>query len=225
MPFIVLSYIPYKIVGYMSSTVINSYLSCVRLAANHERGKLKGTYRSFMDGLKGTISADIVILVCVLARLSLGGVKASCAMGPLAVSRNVEINVFSLVSVIPNVSLLLYVVPVFFCSLANSGGRHIAGRLTRGHMGRNVMVDRWYLLPLWTLGARKVSGFGLFLVVLLFAVLSGILSCGGEFSAVSGYIRGRSRKWVQELVWVMCYAIGAEQGGKGWCVNKFSRPL
>ena len=73
--------------------------------------------QSFVTKLGAALSTSFIILMYIIVDLDVGSINASVTANPLMMSHGVRSGIFSVVSLIPAISLLVCTIPMFFYNL------------------------------------------------------------------------------------------------------------
>lgn len=73
--------------------------------------------QSFVTKLGAALSTSFIILMYIIVDLDVGSINASVTANPLLMSHGVRNGIFSVVSLIPAISLLVCTIPMFFYNL------------------------------------------------------------------------------------------------------------
>ena len=73
--------------------------------------------QSFVTKLGAALSTSFIILMYIIVDLDVGSINASVTANPLMMSHGVRGGIFSVVSLIPAISLLVCTIPMFFYNL------------------------------------------------------------------------------------------------------------
>ena len=73
--------------------------------------------QSFVTKLGAALSTSFIILMYIIVDLDVGSINASVTANPQLMSHGVRNGIFSVVSLIPAISLLVCTIPMFFYNL------------------------------------------------------------------------------------------------------------
>ena len=113
-PFFVISCIPLGAINVCSFAMIGDCLDYMEWKTGARLTGLGSAIQSFVTKFGNAISTSFIIVMYMIVNLNVADINASVTANPLEMTEAVRTGMFSLISIIPAVSLLLCTVPLFF---------------------------------------------------------------------------------------------------------------
>ncbi|MDR2646666.1 MAG: MFS transporter [Oscillospiraceae bacterium] len=127
-PFLVICSIPLGVINVVSYAMIGDALDHVEYTTGFRQNGLGQACQSFVLKLGNALATSVIVLMYKILDIDLGNVAvrtSTIAPQELANAATVRGGMFSLVSLIPAISLLLCVVPLFFYDLTGGKRREV----------------------------------------------------------------------------------------------------
>ena len=96
---------------------------------------------SFVSKLGNAVSTSFIIVMYMIVNLDVASISAKVTANPLEMSDGVRTGMFSLISIIPAVSLLLCTVPLFFYDLVGEKKEKITRELAEQRKARGIVIE------------------------------------------------------------------------------------
>ena len=97
--------------------------------------------QSFVTKLGNAISTSFIVLLYILVNLDVASISAKVTANPLEVGTQIRTGMFSLVSLIPGISLLICITPLFFYDLVGEKKKRITAELEQQRKERGIVID------------------------------------------------------------------------------------
>ena len=116
-PFLVLSCVPCGAINVCAFAMIGDCLDYMEWKTGTRLTGMGSAIQSFVTKLGAALSTSFIILMYIIVDLDVGSINASVTANPLLMSHGVRNGIFSVVSLIPAISLLVCTIPMFFYNL------------------------------------------------------------------------------------------------------------
>lgn len=116
-PFLVLSCVPCGAINVCAFAMIGDCLDYMEWKTGTRLTGMGSAIQSFVTKLGAALSTSFIILMYIIVDLDVGSINASVTANPLLMSHGVRSGIFSVVSLIPAISLLVCTIPMFFYNL------------------------------------------------------------------------------------------------------------
>ena len=116
-PLLVVCCIPVGVINVVSYAMIADSLDFMEWKTGRRENGLGSACQSFVLKLGNAVSTSAIILTYMLVNLDLNTIGISYSANPLEMAHTVRQGLFSLVSIVPGISLLLCVIPILFYDL------------------------------------------------------------------------------------------------------------
>lgn len=117
-PFIIIMSIPLGVLNTTSYAMIGDCLDYMEWKTGYRETALGSACQSFVNKLGNAVATCAIVLVYLGFKIDPGSIMmAEGSINPLTVSENIRFGMFSLVSLMPGISLILCIIPVLFYDL------------------------------------------------------------------------------------------------------------
>lgn len=140
-PFFVISCIPLGAINVCSFAMIGDCLDYMEWKAGARLTGLGSAIQSFVTKFGNAISTSFIIVMYMIVNLNVADINASVTANPLEMTEAVRTGMFSLISIIPAVSLLLCTVPLFFYDLVGEKKDRITKELAEQRAARGIIIE------------------------------------------------------------------------------------
>ncbi len=140
-PFFVISCIPLGAINVCSFAMIGDCLDYMEWKTGARLTGLGSAIQSFVTKFGNAISTSFIIVMYMIVNLNVADINASVTAHPLEMTEAVRTGMFSLISIIPAVSLLLCTVPLFFYDLVGEKKDRITKELAEQRAARGVVIE------------------------------------------------------------------------------------
>ena len=140
-PFFVISCIPLGAINVCSFALIGDCLDYMEWKTGARLTGLGSAIQSFVTKFGNAISTSFIIVMYMIVNLNVADINASVTANPLEMTDAVRTGMFSLISIIPAVSLLLCTVPLFFYDLVGEKKDRITKELAEQRAARGVVIE------------------------------------------------------------------------------------
>lgn len=140
-PFFVISCIPLGAINVCAFAMIGDCLDYMEWKTGARLTGLGSAIQSFVTKLGNAISTSFIIVMYMIVNLDVASISAKVTANPLEMDAGVRTGMFSLISIIPAVSLLLCTVPLFFYDLVGEKKEKITRELAEQRKARGVVIE------------------------------------------------------------------------------------
>lgn len=140
-PFFVISCIPLGAINVCSFAMIGDCLDYMEWKTGARLTGLGSAIQSFVTKFGNAISTSFIIVMYMIVDLNVADINASVTANPLEMTEAVRTGMFSLISIIPAVSLLLCTVPLFFYDLVGEKKDRITKELAEQRAARGIIIE------------------------------------------------------------------------------------
>lgn len=140
-PFIIIMSIPLGVLNTTSYAMIGDCLDYMEWKTGYRETALGSACQSFVNKLGNAVATCAIVLVYLGFKIDPGSIMmAEGSINPLTVSENIRFGMFSLVSLMPGISLILCIIPVLFYDLTGEKKDKILRELAerRASAGMNI---------------------------------------------------------------------------------------
>ena len=140
-PLFVISCIPLGAINVCSFAMIGDCLDYMEWKTGARLTGLGSAIQSFVTKFGNAISTSFIIVMYMIVNLNVADINASVTANPLEMTEAVRTGMFSLISIIPAVSLLLCTVPLFFYDLVGEKKDRITKELAEQRAARGIVIE------------------------------------------------------------------------------------
>ncbi len=141
-PFIIIQCIPLGALNITSYAMIGDSLDYLELKTGYRDNGLGSACQSFVNQFGNAIATTFIVLMYIIINidpsqmLNSEAVKAATALAPMQ-----RFAMFSLVSVVPGISLILCAIPIFWYDLTGAKKDQITAELAEMRKQRGINVE------------------------------------------------------------------------------------
>ncbi len=141
-PFIIISSIPLGVLNVTSSAMIGDCLDYMELTTGHRDNALGAACQSFVNKLGNAVATTGIILMYMVIKLEPAAMYAQEAViSALDMTPLTRFAMFSLVSIVPGVSMLLCAIPMFFYDLEGNKKKLVTEALAKKRQEMGITID------------------------------------------------------------------------------------
>ena len=138
-PFFVISCIPLGAINVCLGAMIGDCLDYMEWQTGTRLTGMGSAVQSFVNKLGNALSTSFIIVMYMIVNLNVADISANVTANPLAMSATVRSGMFSLISIIPAVSLLLCTIPLFFYDLVGEKKARVTRELAEQRKEKGVV--------------------------------------------------------------------------------------
>lgn len=140
-PLLVISSMPLGTINVLSSAMVGDSLDYMEWKTGVRQNGLGNACQSFVNKLGNALATSAIILTYILVRLDVNTIGAAYTPDPAALDVGVRSGMFSLVSLVPAISLLLCMIPLFFYDLTGEKKEKITQELQQQRIQKGIVVE------------------------------------------------------------------------------------
>lgn len=140
-PFFVISCIPLGAINVCIGAMVADSLDYMEWKTGVRLTGLASAIQGFVSKFDNAIATSFIIIMYMIVHLDVTSISASVTANPLEMTETVRQGMFSLVSLIPAISLLLCTVPLFFYDLVGKKKEQITQELAEQRKERGVTIE------------------------------------------------------------------------------------
>ncbi len=141
-PFIILSCVPLGALNVTSAAMIGDCLDYMEWKTGHRDNALGAACQSFVNKLGNAVATTGIILMYMLIELDPASMYAKEAViSALDLAPEMRFAMFSLISIVPGVSMLLCAIPMFFYDLVGEKKDRITKELSEKRQKMGITID------------------------------------------------------------------------------------
>ncbi len=140
-PFLVLSCIPCGAINICAFAMVGDCLDYMEWKTGRRLTGMGSAIQSFVTKLGNAISTSFIVLMYIIVNLDVASINANVTANPLEMSSTVRTGMFSLVSIIPGISLLICILPIFFYDLVGEKKKKITKELEAQRKEKGIIIE------------------------------------------------------------------------------------
>ena len=140
-PFVILSCVPCGVINCVSSAMVGDCLDYMELTTGRRQNGLGNACQSFVSKLGNAVSTSVIVLMYILTELDLNKIGTSYTVNPLTMSHGIREGMFSLISIVPGISLLLCMIPMFFYDLTGDKKERVTKELAEKRVKEGIVIS------------------------------------------------------------------------------------
>lgn len=140
-PFLVLSSVPLGVLNIVSYAMVCDSLDYMEWSRGRRENGLGSACQAFVNKLSNALATSMIVLMYVIVQLDLSSISGDFSPDPTQLSHAVRQGMFSLVSIIPAVSMLLCIIPVLFYGLNTDKMKTITADLAERRKERGETIE------------------------------------------------------------------------------------
>lgn len=137
-PFLVLSSVPLGVLNIVSYAMIGDCLDFMEWKTGRRENALGSACQSFVNKLSNAIATSFIVLMYIIVSLDVSKIGTEYTPDPTALGHSVRQGMFSLVSIVPAVCMLLCVIPILFYDLTGEKKALITRELAERRAAREA---------------------------------------------------------------------------------------
>lgn len=139
-PFLVLSCIPCGAINICAFAMVGDCLDYMEWSTGKRLTGMGSAIQSFVTKLGNAISTSFIVLMYMIVNLDVASISAKVTANPLEMSEGIRTGMFSLVSLIPGISLLICIIPLLFYDLVGEKKEKITKELEQQRAKRGIII-------------------------------------------------------------------------------------
>lgn len=139
-PCLVLSTIPCGAINVCAFAMIGDCLDYMEWKTGRRLTGMGSAIQSFVTKFGNAISTSFIILMYIIVDLDVSSISAKITANPLDMSDSIRTGMFSIVSLIPAISLLVCIIPMFFYNLTGEFKDRMEKELAQQRAEKGITV-------------------------------------------------------------------------------------
>ena len=140
-PCLILSTIPCGAINVCAFAMIGDCLDYMEWKTGRRLTGMGSAIQSFVTKFGNALSTSFIILMYIIVDLDVASFSAKVTANPLDMSASVRTGMFSVVSLIPAISLLVCIIPMFFYNLTGDFKEKVERELAQQRKEKGITVD------------------------------------------------------------------------------------
>lgn len=140
-PLLVLSCIPCGAINICAFAMVGDCLDYMEWKTGVRLTGMGSAIQSFVTKLGNAISTSFIVLMYMIVNLDVASISAKVTANPLDMSSGIRTGMFSLVSIIPGISLLICIIPLFFYDLVGDKKKKITEELEEQRKAKGIVIE------------------------------------------------------------------------------------
>ncbi|MDD6728800.1 MAG: MFS transporter [Eubacteriales bacterium] len=140
-PCLVLSTIPCGAINVCAFAMIGDCLDYMEWKTGRRLTGMGSAIQSFVTKFGNAIATSFIILMYIIVDLDVSSISAKITANPLDMSESVRTGMFSIVSLIPAISLLICIIPMFFYNLTGDFKDRMEKELAQQRAEKGITVE------------------------------------------------------------------------------------
>lgn len=140
-PFLVLSCVPCGAINVCAFAMIGDCLDYMEWKTGTRLTGMGSAIQSFVTKLGSALSTSFIILMYIIIDLDVNSINAAVTANPTAMSDSIRSGMFSVVSLIPAISLLICIIPMFFYNLTGEFKEKMETELAEQRAAKGITIQ------------------------------------------------------------------------------------
>lgn len=141
-PCLLISTIPCGTINVCAFAMVGDCLDYMELKTGVRLTGMGSAIQSFVTKFGNAIATSAIILMYIIVGLDVNSINASVTANPLDMDPSIRQGIFSIVSLIPAISLLLCIIPMFFYKLTGEYRDKMEEELAKQRAERGITVEK-----------------------------------------------------------------------------------
>lgn len=140
-PFLALSCVPCGAINICTAAMVGDCLDYMEWSTGKRLTGMGSAIQSFVNKLGNAVSTSFIVLMYMIVNLDVANISSKITANPLEMSEGIRTGMFSLVSLIPGISLLLCIIPLFFYDLVGEKKERITKELEQQRKEKGIIIE------------------------------------------------------------------------------------
>ena len=140
-PLLVISAIPCGTINVCAFAMVGDCLDYMELKTGVRLTGMGSAIQSFVTKFGNAIATSFIILMYIIADLDVSSISASITANPLEMTHGVRNGIFSIISIIPAVSLFICIIPMLFYNITGEYRENMEKQLAEQRKRRGIEID------------------------------------------------------------------------------------
>lgn len=140
-PCLLISTIPCGTINVCAFAMVGDCLDYMELKTGVRLTGMGSAIQSFVVKFSNAIATSFIILMYIIVDLDVASISASVTANPLEMTHTVRQGIFSIISLIPAISLLLCIIPMFFYNITGEYRDKMEKDLAKQRAERGIEIE------------------------------------------------------------------------------------
>lgn len=140
-PCLLISTIPCGTINVCAFAMVGDCLDYMELKTGVRLTGMGSAIQSFVTKFGNAIATSAIILMYIVVDLDVSTISASVTANPLEMTHTVRQGIFSIISLIPAISLLLCIIPMFFYNITGEYREQMEKDLAKQRAERGIEIE------------------------------------------------------------------------------------
>ena len=140
-PCLLISTIPCGTINVCAFAMVGDCLDYMELHTGVRLTGMGNAIQSFVTKFGNAVATSAIILMYIVVDLDVASISASVTANPLEMSHTVRQGIFSIISIIPAISLLLCVIPMFFYKISGEYREQMEKDLAKQRAEKGIAIE------------------------------------------------------------------------------------
>ncbi len=144
-PFMIISSLPLGVINVVSGAMVCDCLDYMEWKTGHRDTALGSSCQSFVNKLGNALATVAIIAMYMIVSIDVNKLNAGSGEAVVNIARNLTSNqnfaMYSLVTIVPGISLVLTAIPLFFYDIVGEKKKKITEELAVAREQRGIKVD------------------------------------------------------------------------------------
>lgn len=140
-PFFVISCIPLGAINVCAFAMIGDCLDYIEWKNGVRLAGTGQAIMSFVTGFSNALATGFIVIMYMIVNLDVASISADITANPLDMTHEVRQGMFSLISIVPAISLLLCTIPMYFYDLVGEKKEKITKELEERRHAAGIIAD------------------------------------------------------------------------------------
>lgn len=140
-PLLLISTIPCGTINVCAFAMVGDCLDYMELKTGVRLTGMGSAIQSFVTKFGNAIATSFIIMMYIIVDLDVASISASVTANPLEMADSVRTGIFSIISIIPAISLLVCIIPMFFYNLTGEYRENMEKQLEEQRKQRGIEIQ------------------------------------------------------------------------------------
>lgn len=140
-PLLLISTIPCGTINVCAFAMVGDCLDYMELKTGVRLTGMGSAIQSFVTKFGNAIATSAIILMYIIVDLDVSTISAKVTANPLEMDASVRTGIFSVISLIPTISLLLCIIPMFFYKINGKYREQMEKELAEQRAARGIEIE------------------------------------------------------------------------------------
>ena len=140
-PLLLISTIPCGTINVCAFAMVGDCLDYMELKTGVRLTGMGSAIQSFVTKFGNAIATSAIILMYIIVDLDVSTISAKVTANPLEMDASVRTGIFSVISLIPAISLLLCIIPMFFYKINGKYREQMEKELAEQRAARGIEIE------------------------------------------------------------------------------------